>query len=183
MDYQIEKKYQETGSIARRPGSGRPSKIVTELGHWLSRKCVRTTKQLPFNYMYMYMPCWKNTTIVSCWTSLGWTFRGSKYWQLICELKRFEWAWLYITPSSRQKFQWRHMDWQVLHETGKPLIVHWHLLFSGYNSRSTKFVDLFHGTRHLPQIQQFDITHYGKMRTLNQRAGVTSCVILATIPA
>ena len=38
-------------------------------------------------------------TILRCWTSLGWTFRGSKYRQLIRELKRFEWAWPYITES------------------------------------------------------------------------------------
>ena len=35
-------------------------------------------------------------TILRCWTLLGWTFRGSKYRQLICALK---WAWPYITES------------------------------------------------------------------------------------
>ena len=29
-------------------------------------------------------------TILHCWTSLGWTFQGSKYRQLIRQLKRFE---------------------------------------------------------------------------------------------
>ena len=37
---QIEKKYQKNGSIARRP------KIMAELRRWLSRKCVRMTKEL-----------------------------------------------------------------------------------------------------------------------------------------
>ena len=64
--YKQKKKYQETGSIARRPGLGCPSKIMTELGRWLNRKCM-TTKQLPFKYMYMYMPWWKNTgTTLPC---------------------------------------------------------------------------------------------------------------------
>jgi len=38
-------------------------------------------------------------TILHCWTSLGWIFRGSKYCQLIRELKHSEWAWQYITES------------------------------------------------------------------------------------
>ena len=38
-------------------------------------------------------------TILRCWTSLGWTFQGSKYRQLIRTLKRFELAWPYITES------------------------------------------------------------------------------------
>ena len=38
-------------------------------------------------------------TILRCWTSLGWTFQGSKYRQLIRALKRFELAWPYITES------------------------------------------------------------------------------------
>ena len=32
-------------------------------------------------------------TILRCWTSLGWIFWGSKYYQLICKLKHFDWAW------------------------------------------------------------------------------------------
>ena len=41
------------------------------------------------------------------------------------------------------------MDWGILHATGKSSIAHWHLQFSGSNSRSTKFVDLLHATSHL----------------------------------
>ena len=37
--------------------------------------------------------------ILRCWTSLEWTYRGSKYCQLTCELKHFEWTWQYITES------------------------------------------------------------------------------------
>ena len=57
-------------------------------------------------YMYMYgctcsscivllVHCWYFTTVFRCRTSLGWTFRGSAYCQMIREtnkVKRLEWA-------------------------------------------------------------------------------------------
>ena len=41
-------------------------------------------------------------TLLHCLTSLGWTLRGSKCCQLICNVnqaKRLQWAWLHITES------------------------------------------------------------------------------------
>ena len=94
-------KYQETGSIARRPGSGRHYKIMAALVEQKMREDHETVA-VQLHVHAMLKEHGYNTslrTILRCWMSLGWTFRGSKYRQLIRQLKRFELAWPYITVS------------------------------------------------------------------------------------
>ena len=91
-------RYETTGSIARKAGSGRPTKITTEI-----KAAVEQQMQLDdetsavqlhailLNKGYsISLP-----TILRCRSALGWTFHGSSYCQLIREAnktKRLEWA-------------------------------------------------------------------------------------------
>ena len=99
------KKYQQTGSIARRPGSGRPSKNNhrdKSLGRAEDARGRRNTAVQLHAMLREHGYNISLWTVLRCRTSLGWTFRGSKYCQLIREVnkaKRLEWAWLYITES------------------------------------------------------------------------------------
>ena len=99
------KKYQQTGSISRRPGSGRPSKITSEIKTLVEQKMRADDETTAVQLHAMLRDHGYNIslrTILRCRTSLGWTFRGSKYCQLIREVnkvKRLEWARQYMTES------------------------------------------------------------------------------------
>ena len=99
------KKYQDTGSIARRPGSGRPSKVTAEIKALVEQKMREDDETTAVQLHAMLREHGYSIslrTILRCQTSLGWTFRGSKYCQLIREVnkaKRLEWAQQYITES------------------------------------------------------------------------------------
>ena len=92
------KHYRKTGTIGRSAGSGRPSKITQEIRNIVEEQMrlddettayqlhsILTSKGIPISLR----------TILRCRTSLGWTFRGSSYCQLIRtenKAKRLEWA-------------------------------------------------------------------------------------------
>ena len=94
-------RFKASGCLMRKPVSGRPSKITREIkaiveqqmrlddetiAYQLHRLLVSKGYQISIN------------TILGCRTSLGWTFRGSAYCQLIREenkVKRYEWALKY----------------------------------------------------------------------------------------
>ena len=80
------KKYATTGAIACIPGSGRPTKVTTEM-----RKIVEEKMQNDDETTAIQMFCHlqekgfsiSRRSVLRCRTSLGWTFRGSAYCQLI----------------------------------------------------------------------------------------------------
>ena len=80
------KKYQETGTIARRPGSGRPTKLTPEVLQIVESQMQRddetTAVQLQKILVDSGHPLCLQTILNSC-EKLGWTFRGSAYCQLI----------------------------------------------------------------------------------------------------
>ena len=91
-------KYQATGSVVRRDVSRRPSKVtetISELVEAQMRKDDETTakelqKLLADNGFSLSL-----RTVLRCRSSLGWTYRGSSYCQLIREsnkAKRLEYA-------------------------------------------------------------------------------------------
>lgn len=91
-------KFKSSGCLLRRPGSGRPLKTTSEIkaivndqmkeddetsAHQLHAMLTRKGYQISIR------------TVLRCRSSLGWTFRGSAYCQLIRsvnKLKRLEWA-------------------------------------------------------------------------------------------
>ena len=92
------KKYEETGTISRRLGSGRPSKITPEVLRIVEEQmekddettATQLQKILLDHQLYLSL-----TTILRSRSQLGWTFRGSSYCQLIKtvnKVKRLDWA-------------------------------------------------------------------------------------------
>ena len=92
------KRYFETGTIARRPGSGGKTKITDEVKRIVEEqmRCDDETTATQLHVLLVshgYQLSLR--TILRTRTVLGWTFRGSAYCQLIREpnkLKRLEWA-------------------------------------------------------------------------------------------
>ena len=99
------KKFNETGCIQRRPGSGRPSKISAEIKEIVEEQMRaddettatqlhRLLRQRGYNLSLR--------TVLRCRSVLGWTFRGSAYCQLIRDVnkqKRLAWARQYIADD------------------------------------------------------------------------------------
>ena len=92
------KTYSATGSIERKPGSGRLSKVTGEIKEFVDRKMEEddeTTATQLHKLLVDQGYAISLRTILRCRTSLGWTFRGSAYCQLIREankVKRLAWA-------------------------------------------------------------------------------------------
>lgn len=91
-------KYRETGTIVRRPGSGRPTVITPEIKALVEEK-MRADDETTAEQLHSLLTSRgiriSKKTILRCHTDLGWTFRGSAYCQLIREpnkLKRLQWA-------------------------------------------------------------------------------------------
>ena len=98
-------KYEQTGCVARVPGSGRPSKITAEIkaivGEIMHKDDETTASQLHATLLARGYKI-SLRTVLRCRTSLGWTFRGSSYCQLIREankVKRLHWAEQYINDN------------------------------------------------------------------------------------
>ena len=96
------KLYKETGTIARRPGSGRPTK-VTEAVKKVVEEQMKADDETTAHQLHVLLNSkgysLSLTTILRCRSTLGWTFRGSSYCQLIREenkRKRLEWAKEYL---------------------------------------------------------------------------------------
>ena len=92
------KKFEETHSLARTPGSGRPSKITDAVKALVERRMREDDETTAHQIHFLLtsqgyrISC---STVLCCRTSLGWTFRGSSYCQLIREAnkaKRLSWA-------------------------------------------------------------------------------------------
>ena len=99
------KRYEETGELSRKPGSGRPSiitaqvKIVDEaMEHDDETTAIQLHKILLERGKTISL-----STILRCRSQLGWTYRGSAYCQLIREgnkIKKLAWAHEYIHEAS-----------------------------------------------------------------------------------
>ena len=80
------KKYLETGSIARRAGSGRPSKVTAEVKAIVDAQMELDDETSAYQLHRLLLSRGYTIslrTILRCRSSLGWTFRGSAYCQLI----------------------------------------------------------------------------------------------------
>ena len=98
-------RYRQTGTIARKPGSGRPSKITSEIKAIVDEQ-MRTDDETTAVQLHALLKSKgydiSLRTILRCRTSLGWTFRGSAYCQLIRDVnkqKRLEWARTYQSEA------------------------------------------------------------------------------------
>ncbi len=95
------KKYDETGCIARTPGSGRPSKVTEEIKAVVDAQMLKDDETTAYQLHFLLVSRGYRLslrTVLRCRTSLGWTFRGSAYCQLIREAnkaKRLQWARTY----------------------------------------------------------------------------------------
>ena len=92
------KVYEQTGTTARRPGSSRPSKVTARVKELVEEKMNEDDETTAYQLHGMLVEHGIDIslrTILRCRTTLGWTFRGSAYCQLIREInkvKRLEWA-------------------------------------------------------------------------------------------
>ena len=92
------KKFEETGCLTRRPGSGRPSKATAEIKEIMEQQ-MREDDETTAVQLHRILVARKYNitlrTVLRCRTALGWTYRGSAYCQLIRETnkdKRLAWA-------------------------------------------------------------------------------------------
>ena len=92
------KVYKDTGSIARCSGSVRPSKINSEIKEVVEEAMQRDNETTAVQlHRLLTMKRYRISlhTILRCHTSLGWTYRGSAYCELIRDVnkqKRLAWA-------------------------------------------------------------------------------------------
>ena len=92
------RKYKQTGSIGRRPGSGRPSKISSQVLQIVEAQMQLDDETTAVQLEKILADQGHKLSLKSILRSrskLGWTFRGSAYCQLIREqnkAKRLEWA-------------------------------------------------------------------------------------------
>ena len=105
------KKCKETGSIARRPSSGRPSKVTAAV-KLLVEEQMKIDDETTAHQLHVLLKSksfdLSLRTILWCRTSLGWTFRGSAYCQLIRhenKQKRLEWA------RANVQLDWGNVVW------------------------------------------------------------------------
>ena len=87
--------YNLSGNIGRRPGSGRPSKIMAEIKRIVDLQMEANDETTAVQMHAHLVKTGHNLSLARCRSSLGWTFRGSTYCQLIRDVnktKRLEWA-------------------------------------------------------------------------------------------
>ena len=90
--------YDETSSTARRPGSGRRSKLTPDVMQIVEEQMQRDDETTAVQLMPLLAARHRPlslSTILRCRQKLGWTFRGSAYCQLIRaanKAKRLEFA-------------------------------------------------------------------------------------------
>lgn len=96
-------RYKRTGTIARKEGSGRPTKVTPQVlatvEEQMNKDDETTALQLHKILNDKLGVAINVRTILRCRKALGWTFRGSAYCQLIREANkqaRLEWARRYI---------------------------------------------------------------------------------------
>lgn len=102
---QFLKRFHQTKSIARKPGSGMPPRLSPAVQQLIENamqaddECTATQLQAILASMNIYVSL---ATIVRSRTQLGWTYRGSAYCQLIRQQnkdKRLQWARAYLHDS------------------------------------------------------------------------------------
>lgn len=99
------KRYQQSGVIGRCVSSGRPSKVTAEIKVIVEEQMRRDDKTTAFQLHHLLIDKGyqlSHWTILRCRKSLGWTFRGSAYCQLIQEnnkVKRLAWAQKHINDD------------------------------------------------------------------------------------
>lgn len=105
------RRYEETGSIARKPGSGRPTVITPEIEAIVEQQMMLDDETTAIQ-LHRILAASGHTislrTILHSRTKLGWTFRGSAYCQLIREVnkaKRLEWARNNLTAAQNDQFK------------------------------------------------------------------------------
>ena len=102
------KSYAETGSMLRRSGSGRPTKVTPDILSIVNGKMEEddeTTAHQLHKLLNERGYQLSITTIVRCRMELGWTFRGSAYCQMIRDVnkqKRKEWALQYLNEAQTE---------------------------------------------------------------------------------
>lgn len=105
------KRYQLNGTIHRRPGSGRPSKITADVLRIVDAKMAEDDETTAVQLQKLLAEKGHQLslhTILRSRTRLGWTFRGSAYCQLIRDankVKRLEWARQYLQASQNDGFR------------------------------------------------------------------------------
>ena len=103
--YKFLKKYEATGSIRRRVGSGRPLKITAEIKQIVEEQMRADNEASAYQLHRLLTEKGYSISlrmILRCRTSLGWTFRGSAYCQLIQEankVKQLTWAQQHLSDS------------------------------------------------------------------------------------
>ena len=89
--YKFLKKCEESGCLMRKPGSGQPSKITEEVKRVVESQ-MRLDDETTAYQLHALLNskgyCLSLTTVLHYRTSLGWTFRGSAYCQLIREVNK-----------------------------------------------------------------------------------------------
>ena len=94
------KRFEEYGTIQRLPGSGRPSKVTATVKAIVDQEIRRddeTTAVQLYTILKHKGIDISLATILRARQSLGWTFRGSAYCQLIREVnKRKRWLWAHV---------------------------------------------------------------------------------------
>lgn len=92
-------------SLARKEGSGRPTKLTDEATIIVEQQMLKDDETTAYQLHKLLMDKGIDisiTTILRCRDSLGWTFRGSSYCQLIRVVnkqKRLEWARNYLNEA------------------------------------------------------------------------------------
>ena len=80
-----------TGSINHRPGSGRPSKITQEIRTLVDQQMEKDDETSAVQLHALLLSSGYTislSTFLRCRSSLGWTFRGSAYCQLIRDVNK-----------------------------------------------------------------------------------------------
>ena len=99
------RKFNETGLLSKKSGSERPSKITAEMKEIVEAKMREddeTTAYQLHSLLVMRGFTISRHTVLRCCESLGWTFRGSAYCQLIRDTnkqKRLKWAREYLRDN------------------------------------------------------------------------------------
>ena len=100
--WKLLKKYECTGTIARRETAGRPSALTVAVRSIVEEQMIKDDETTAHQLHKILVDKGINislSTILRCRKALGWTFRGSAYCQLIRPAnkeKRLEWAREYL---------------------------------------------------------------------------------------
>ena len=96
--YKFLRKFEEAGTIARRPGSGRPSKVAGKIEQIIEAEMQKdddTTVEQLQKLLQSQGHTLSKMTILCCGQQLGWNTRGAAYCQMIRKAnkaKRLNWA-------------------------------------------------------------------------------------------